>query len=461
MKIRRLIIGSVLLFLISCAKEREYVGIDFETQDDRVTGKTVLTFKELYDLKHTELGKDTLVMGYVISSDEGGNFFKELYIQNKIVEDDERIEMNPKMGMKILLDVRNTNTRFSAGRKIAINLEGLKKSTSHGSLQIGKPEGFVTKAISEFDVTTHIYKLKERVEVVAQKTTLPNLSHKNLNTRVFIENVHFTEKWFGMPLAGLPLDEFDGERAFVFCNEKRRDTLILETSNFFRNAHWQIPQQKLTIEGVYHLNFHKKPVLSINTIKAIELLGEFEACPEITSSNLMLTEVADPDVGTEEKARYVEIYNPTTSSVSLDGWILKRYNKTSKNNVFELSLEGLEINAKEAIVIANPSKNKENEKTWFETYFLRIPEVTNFNLDGNGDDAYELIDFLGNVKDVYGEPNIDGTGLVWEYENGVATRKKDVLEPASFFNIDEWEVKQDIEKLKVNETSMYFSPGVR
>jgi len=55
----------------------------------------------------------------------------------------------------------------------------------------------------------------------------------------------------------------------------------------------------------------------------------------------------------------------------------------------------------------------------------------------NGDDAIELF-FDGNVIDRYGEPNVDGTGEVWEYLNGWAYRITDTHPDGSIFVSENW-----------------------
>ena len=55
--------------------------------------------------------------GFVVSSDEGGNFFEEIIIQDNFE--------NPTIGIKLLIDVNPLFVRYEPGRKVYVKLNGL------------------------------------------------------------------------------------------------------------------------------------------------------------------------------------------------------------------------------------------------------------------------------------------------------------------------------------------------
>ena len=61
-----------------------------------------------------------------------------------------------------------------------------------------------------------------------------------------------------------------------------------------------------------------------------------------------------------------------------------------------------------------------NESGWSE-YFGFLPDYTTGILDVNGDDAVELFG-MGAVVDVYGQIDVDGTGMPWEYTDSFSYR---------------------------------------
>lgn len=77
-----------------------------------------------------------------------------------------------------------------------------------------------------------------------------------------------------------------------------------------------------------------------------------------------------------------------------------------------------------------------SESTGFATYFGEAPTVTSSVASINGDDAVELFQ-NGEVVDVLGDQNVDGTGQGWEYMDGWAYRNSGSL-PSSTFGINDW-----------------------
>ena len=458
---KKYILLFLLVLMFSCVEDIHHNAIDTTIVNPDMSQKTEITFKQLYNLHNNEIGKDTIVTGYVVSSDQQGNFYKEIFVQNTLGVSDLGVD-NPRMGMRIRVGLTTTSTKYAKGRKVVINLEGLKRTTSDDLLTLGKPSGTYIKDILEFELDDYILKTDEVGTVIPKTLELSDLTTNDLNTLVKIEDLHFNTNQIGMPFSSLPTDEYDGLRNLEFCNTKRRDTILLETSNFADFSDNLIPNAQVDITAIYNISFDNEPILVLNQIEDLVEIGAYDNCPEIVTPNIMITEVADPKVGTGEVARYVEIYNPTENAVSLDGWKLIRYNKTSaNNNSYDIPLEGLSIAAKTTLIIANNDMDGTTNKTWFETYFGFVPVLTDAHLDGNGDDAYELLDPFNEVKDVYGVPNVDGTGLFWEYEDGAAVRKINITSPSPVFEETEWLIKKNLPQLNTNGVNMDFTPGFR
>jgi len=78
------------------------------------------------------------------------------------------------------------------------------------------------------------------------------------------------------------------------------------------------------------------------------------------------------------------------------------------------------------------------DNTVFNTFFgFSADFVDTVAIFFNGDDAIELF-YNGSVIDRYGEPNVDGTGKVWEYLNGWAYRKTDTHPDGTIFVSGNW-----------------------
>ncbi|MFL9834718.1 DUF5689 domain-containing protein [Chryseobacterium terrae] len=81
-----------------------------------------------------------IVEGYVSSTDETGNIYKTIYIQDK--------PENPTQGFVISVDAVSTYTNYPQGSKVYIKLAGLSLGTYGGVVQLGVKNGTETVATS-------------------------------------------------------------------------------------------------------------------------------------------------------------------------------------------------------------------------------------------------------------------------------------------------------------------------
>ncbi|GAA3626927.1 T9SS type A sorting domain-containing protein [Flavivirga jejuensis] len=79
-----------------------------------------------------------------------------------------------------------------------------------------------------------------------------------------------------------------------------------------------------------------------------------------------------------------------------------------------------------------------SEETGFTSFFGFAPTFTSGTANINGDDAIELF-FNGDVIDVFGDINTDGSGETWDYLDGWAYRKDDTGPDGSTFVVTNWE----------------------
>ena len=99
---------------------------------------TLITYKKVKELYKITNGEKTYVFpenstdyieGYVSSSDETGNIYKTIYIQNALE--------NPTEGFVLSVDAVSTYTRFPQGSKVYIKLKGLAVGTYGELIQLG------------------------------------------------------------------------------------------------------------------------------------------------------------------------------------------------------------------------------------------------------------------------------------------------------------------------------------
>lgn len=179
--------------------------------------------------------------------------------------------------------------------------------------------------------------------------------------------------------------------------------------------------------------------------------------------DLIISEVADPNGTAGTSARYVELYNPTDSTIDLaaGNWSLVRYLATASATKESVSLTG-SIPAGGTYVVAR------SESVFTSTYG-QSPDQSNGYINGNGDDAYALFfggnNITGTLVDLYGDigdgsGGIDGSSTDWEYEDGRALRNSDITSPNATFNASEWTIYNDSASVNGTAEVADMTPGV-
>src|SRR5690606_2485925 len=75
-------------------------------------------------------GDETIIEGYVVTSDSTGNFFKTISIQNDLA--------NPTKGLQVEMDRTNLFNNFPLGSKVRVKLNGIVAGYDRGTLKIGE-----------------------------------------------------------------------------------------------------------------------------------------------------------------------------------------------------------------------------------------------------------------------------------------------------------------------------------
>ena len=82
-----------------------------------------------YEENVVSFQEDLIIEVYVVSSDQAGNFYKEL-----IIQDD---PLNPTKGVALQLNESNLYEHFPIGSKIYIQLNGLSIGYQNGIIELG------------------------------------------------------------------------------------------------------------------------------------------------------------------------------------------------------------------------------------------------------------------------------------------------------------------------------------
>ncbi|MBW4970148.1 MULTISPECIES: DUF5689 domain-containing protein [Croceibacter] len=224
----------------------------------------------------------TYMEGYVISSDEGGNFFEEIILQDKAE--------NPTVGIKLLIDVNPLFTSYEFGRKVFIRLDGLSVGLDSGVLTLGVQDGDRIGKIAPSLQSQVIVRSTETAEIVPLVKTISEIkadvdeddayANQYLNLYLSVPSVQFTQDDVnnGITYAGETSDEFDGERILQECNEAGTDvtnSIIFSTSTFADFKGLTLPSGSGSIDGILSLNFFGEDyIINVNSPETVNLTGE-------------------------------------------------------------------------------------------------------------------------------------------------------------------------------------------
>jgi hypothetical protein len=190
------------------------------------------------------------------------------------------------------------------------------------------------------------------------------------------------------------------------------------------------------VDGIYtYIVVSGGPTLDLNAeTGAINLAGSDQGTYDVTNTvsgcgNLVISGVIDgPETGGLPKA--IE-FTAVEDIPDLSVYGFGSANNGGGTDGIEFTFPADALNQGDHIWVAT-------ESLTFETFFGFAPSyVDNFAASINGDDAIELF-CNGQVIDVFGEIDVDGSGQPWEYQDGWAYRNSSTGPDGPSFQIGNW-----------------------
>ncbi len=441
----------LMIVSVACLRSDDWEAPSSTCNNNIKANTTIQNVYDQYQGSTSKILEDLVLEGYVISSDESGNFFNTIHIQDKA--------NNPTMGIQIEVDLRDSYLRFSPGDKVYIHLKGLYIGRTKGVFKLGSSYtsfgNLIVGRIPTHAIGKHIEKSCDKESaVVPFVTTIEDLEFQNANTLITIENIEFSEEELGESYA---VAEEMTKRILIDCNDQQ---LLLLNSGYADFSQEGIPKGMGTIKGIYYpenevpqLIVRSPADLNFNKERCTDLITEF------TSNLVFISELADPD--NANTARFVELFYSGNDSLSLNGWHLDRYTNGNTTLGSTIDLSSLIIYSGQTLVMASDAES-------FEIVYGFAPDLEaglNSPADSNGDDNLLLVDPFGNVIDVFGVVGEDGSGTNHEFEDGRAVRNAFVQNGNPVYTFSEWTVYNDTGGAgTINQPKnapQDFSPGAR
>jgi len=248
----------VLLTGFSCVQDDEFDIPDTSVLEPTISGTIIDVDAVLGILTQSELDgdvdftfdgdSDNVMVGYVVSSDEAGNFFEELIIQDAA--------SNPTAGIKLLIDVNPLFTKYEIGRKIYINLAGLTVATTNGVAGLGIGGGSFIEKIPAPQEDAVIIRSAEVGTIVPLEIAVADFSDEFENIFIRLLDVQFNRNDVlgenPLTFAAEDTDEFDGERFLESC---LGGGIIVSTSTFCDFKGLILPKGRGTLDGILSRDF--------------------------------------------------------------------------------------------------------------------------------------------------------------------------------------------------------------
>lgn len=187
---------------------------------------------------------DDIIEAYVISSDEGGNFYKSMYFQ----------PTDGSKGFNLSIDDANLYAKsFQPGKKVYLKLKGLayaNPSSFGRGLIFGAPptEQYAVNRLPTLEYPKHLIASCNTVseDAIVHKITLATAFDAYLNTLVEFDNVEFTDGSAGGTYDINRSDDFDSS---IYITDGAK-ILTVRTSQFANFAGHKVPSGNGKIRGV-------------------------------------------------------------------------------------------------------------------------------------------------------------------------------------------------------------------
>lgn len=443
------ILGSLLLN--SC----EYLPLgDAEEDPCNSSKETIISFEQLFEKWEGDLvtlEEDEILEGYVVSSDEEGNFFNELIVQSQ--------PSAAPFGLRIRIETSDSHALFPMGSKVKIHLKELALDLVGNEWRLGVAQSlFGNMTVSPIPYNRLDEAIEESCgdypELFATAVTAAEFQNSPPNTLISLVDIEFSEEELGKMLAD---PEEETVRQLQSCEGLQIELL---TSGYADFQWTEISDSRGRITGVVVLNGSKKQlkIRVLDDLQLTESRCSKEGPEETENDSIFISELADPD--NNSSARFIELFNAGNTAVVLNGWKLQRFTNAATTVGNETDLDGIRLEAKSCLVIAA------DREAFVEVYgFEPDMEARGTSVaNSNGDDNIRLLGPGDSVVDSFGRIGEDGSGTDHEFEDGRALRKNPIQYGQRVFASEEWTLWNDTGEAgtlnQIQNAPEDYSPGV-
>lgn len=254
----------------------EHSAVDISVTSD--IGTAINSFEQSEKEIYTFDADDHIVVeAFVISSDEAGNFYKTLVVQDQ--------PENPTHGLELKIDRRSYYSKYNFGRKLFLKLAGLSMQKENGKYVIGYLSGGSLVDIPVSLLDKFIIRSLETVEIIPLNISLEEVTKSMMNIFVALDQIQFIRQDLGKSFAAEAYDRYNGMRIVEQCDNLARSYLFTSTyANFRSNL---LPGKKFDLNAVMSSDYYSRKInLILNSPEDLKQSEEercdpvFFECPE-------------------------------------------------------------------------------------------------------------------------------------------------------------------------------------
>lgn len=258
-------------FVASCVHDDDFSVPPINVEEPNVNVNTnIVSVKKMYrgyEPVKVETGPDSkepmYIEAYVVSSDESGNFYKTLVVQDS--------PENPVAGVSISTDVTDLYTKYSPGRKIYFRVDGLYIGQYAGLPTLGIQNGNEVGRIGREDFESRIKRSLETFELVPTVISVSEATNKDrLNTLIKFEEVQFPDGMAGVEHFGNLNNNYGVNRIVEDCD---KNTVLLRTNGFADFKNLVLPEGNGSLTAILSI-FNSDFQVFIRDISDVQMTGE-------------------------------------------------------------------------------------------------------------------------------------------------------------------------------------------
>ena len=344
-----------LFTLISCVKDDDYELPEIKKELPSFNG-SIVTFATLTSkatASVTTYTANEAIEGYVISSDEGGNFYQKIYIQNP----------EGTQGISVAIEEGSHYTEYPLGAKVQLRLKDLSTHLNNGGVDVGYKTytsgkytnvGRITKSIYK----NHLFDTGERkplTQLAKEFTSIAQAAtDSNVNQLITLKNVHFPDNAVGKTFFVTPeATARDKNGTNYNLTDASGKHIIFRTSSFAKFKNQIVPAGTVNVTGVL-TKFGSTYQFMISNHQDLVVVGG--TVTQTQSATVETIEAATATASVFQENKLVKIHGITISKGGrpyfklADGTLIQIYApkeaKVSDADMEKLTTEGYELTVK-------------------------------------------------------------------------------------------------------------------